>query len=230
MEIVRRRKYLILIVSLVGSLLITSLTHGSALASVVSTVLVTLVMLAVFLAVFAGRLERNVALAVTVVTIAVAWLHHVWPHEHQLVQAVVHLSLHALFLGFAVFVILGNVLKQRLVTTDEVLGVVAGYLLAAASWANIYALTELLQPGSFSMGQQFAADLPDWHGRAAVFNYFSMVTLTTIGYGDITPTRPPATVFAAVEAIFGQFYIAVVVAQLVGLRLAQGSRPDDVRR
>ena len=138
--------------------------------------------------------------------------------------------MHALFLGFAVFVILGNVLKQKLVTSDEVLGAVAGYLLAGASWANIYALTEVLLPGSFSMSQQFAAELPDWHGRAAVFNYFSMVTLTTMGYGDITPTRPPATVFVTLEAIFGQFYIAVLVAQLVGLRLARGSRPDDMRR
>ena len=89
------------------------------------------------------------------------WSHHVVPHEHQLAQAVVHYSLHALFLGFAVIVILRNVLEQKLVTSDEVLGAVAGYLLAA-SWANVYALTELLLPGSFNMSQQFAADLPDW--------------------------------------------------------------------
>jgi voltage-gated potassium channel len=230
MEMVRRRKYLILIVTSVVALLVNSSTHGLALRSVVANVLVTLVMLAVFLSVFAGRLERNVALAATVVSIAVTWSHHVVPHEHQLAQAIVHHLLFMLFLGFAVVVILGNVLKQKLVTTDEVLGAVAGYLLAAASWANLYALTELLQPGSFSMSQEFAADLPDWHGRAAVFNYFSLVTLTTMGYGDITPARPPATVLATLEAIFGQFYIAIVVAQLVGLRMAQGSQPGDVRR
>ncbi len=106
----------------------------------------------------------------------------------------------------------------------------AGYLLAGASWANVYALTELLLPGSFNMSQQFAADLPDWHGRAAVFDYFSLVTLTTMGYGDITPARAPATLFATLEAIFGQFYIAILVAQLVGLRLVQAAQPDDAHR
>jgi hypothetical protein len=59
----------------------------------------------------------------------------------------------------------------------------------------------------------------------ALFSYFSVVTLTTMGYGDITPLRPPADVLAMLEAIFGQFYIAVVVAQMVGLRLAQAVTP-----
>ena len=63
-----------------------------------------------------------------------------------------------------------------------------------------------------------------------MFDYFSLVTLTTMGYGDITPARAPATVFATLEAIFGQFYIAILVAQLVGLRLVQASPRDDVRR
>ena len=56
-----------------------------------------------------------------------------------------------------------------------------------------------------------------------MFNYFSIVTLTTMGYGDITPARAPATVLAMLEAVFGQFYIAVVVAQLVGARMAGGA-------
>ncbi len=230
MEMVRQRKYLILIVCVVAALLVNSLTHGVALRAFVSNVLVTVALLAVFLTVFAGRLERKVAFAATLASIVVTWSHHVVPHEHQLAQAVVHYSLHALFLGFAVIVILRNVLKQTLVTTDEVLGAVAGYLLAGASWANVYALTELLLPGSFNMSQQFAADLPDWHGRAAVFDYFSLVTLTTMGYGDVTPARAPATLFATLEAIFGQFYIAILVAQLVGLRLVQAAQPDDVRK
>jgi voltage-gated potassium channel len=58
-----------------------------------------------------------------------------------------------------------------------------------------------------------------------LFYYFSLVTLTTMGYGDVAPVRPPATVLVTLEAIFGQFYLAVVVAQLVGLRLAQAFEP-----
>jgi hypothetical protein len=123
-------------------------------------------------------------------------------------------------------VILRNVFAERAITGDAVLGAVCGYLLAAGMWANIYAATEVLAPGSFTMSDELKAQ-SDWHGRTALFNYFSVVTLTTMGYGDVTPLRPPATAFAMLEAIFGQFYIAIVVAQLVGLRLAHAFAPTE---
>jgi uncharacterized membrane protein len=55
------------------------------------------------------------------------------------------------------------------------------------------------------------------------------VTITTVGYGDVTPVHPPATALANLEVVFGQFYIAIVVAQLVGLQLAQAIAPKDPR-
>jgi hypothetical protein len=80
------------------------------------------------------------------------------------------------------------------------------------------------------MSHEFATELEDWDRRFAVFNYFSLVTLTTMGYGDVTPARAPATMLATLEAVFGQFYIAVLVAQLVGLRLAQALQPGDAQK
>lgn len=134
----------------------------------------------------------------------------------------------ALFIGFAVVMILRNIFAASVVTGDDVLGAVCGYLLAAGAWANLCAATELLVPGSFSVSNDLQ-ELSSSHGRTALFNYFNVVTLTTMGYGDITPVRPPATALAMLEAIFGQFYIAVVVAQLVGLRLAEAFTPSDSR-
>src|SRR5262245_52175791 len=58
-----------------------------------------------------------------------------------------------------------------------------------------------------SLSSPALQELATWHGRHALFNYFSVVTLTTMGFGDITPVRPPATALAMVEAVFGQFYI-----------------------
>jgi len=60
-----------------------------------------------------------------------------------------------------------------------------------------------------------------WHGRIAVLSYVSLSSLTSLGAGVVVPIRPPATILTALEAVFGQFYIAIVVAQLVGARLAQ---------
>jgi hypothetical protein len=230
MEIVRKRKYLVLIVTLAGVLMVDSFTHRLSVRSLVSDILITLVLLAVLLAVFRGGLARAVGLATTAVAIAVTWSHYAVPDAYQTVLAAVHYALQGLFLGFAVVVILGNILRQKLVTGDEVLGAVCGYLLAAGFWANLYALTELTLPGSFSMSQGFAEVLDTWDGRVVVFQYFSLVTLTTMGYGDITPLHAPATTFATLEAVFGQFYIAVLVAQLVGLRLAQAMLPEDTRK
>ena len=230
MEIVRKQKYLVLIITLVGVLLVHALSRRLIVASLVHHVLITLTLLAVFLVVFKGRPERSVALLSAIATIAVTWAHQIAPVDRQFTLEVAHYALQASFMGFAVVVILANVLKQKLVTADEVLGAVCGYLLAATFWGNLYALTDVLLPGSFSMSPAFAEDLRTWDGRVSIFDYFSLVTLTTMGYGDITPVRAPATTLALLEAVFGQFYIAVLVAQLVGLRLAQAMRPDDARR
>ena len=110
---------------------------------------------------------------------------------------------------------------------DDVLGAICGYLLAGIAWGSLYLLVELLVPGSFSVQQAIAGQLGGWYARQAVFDYYSLMTLTTIGYGDITPIRPPATSLTWIEAMFGQFYIAVIVAQLVGLRLAEALQPTD---
>ena len=68
--------------------------------------------------------------------------------------------------------------------------------------------------------QENGAGLDSWHGRTAVLNYVSLGSLTGVGSGAVVPVRPPATVLTTLEAVFGQFYIAVVVAQLVGARLS----------
>jgi hypothetical protein len=72
-----------------------------------------------------------------------------------------------------------------------------------------------------------AGQLGGWYSRQSLFDYYSLMTLTTLGYGEITPITPPATSLTWMEAMFGQFYIAVIVAQLVGLRLAEALQPPD---
>jgi len=76
---------------------------------------------------------------------------------------------------------------------------------------------EGFQPGSFLFGQ---ARLSGLEKDPATLVYFSFVTLSTVGYGDITPLSPPARSFAFMEAIIGQIYLAVLVARLVGLHIA----------
>jgi hypothetical protein len=194
---------------------------------VFSDVLVALISLAVLLVVFERRRDRAIALAVAIVAV-LSSLGRYLPSagSYQASLTIVHYVLLTVFLGYAVAVILGNIFKKGAVVADDVLGAISGYLIAGFAWSSLYALTDSLAPESFTLAPAFVSLLSDWHGRTAVFNYFSMVTLTTMGYGDITPARAPATAFAMLEAVFGQFYIAVVVAQLVSARMAGGARQD----
>ena len=101
------------------------------------------------------------------------------------------------------------------------LGAVCGYLLAAVAWSSLFLLIGMFSPGSFSVGPGFGVPLDTWYGRLAVLRYVSLGSLTSVGAGAVVPVRPPATILTTFEAVFGQFYIAVVVAQLVGARLSQ---------
>jgi hypothetical protein len=222
----RQHKHSLLLVVLVGMTLWSSFSHRLVLSPVVSDVLMTVIVLAVLLVIFTGQFERIAASAVAAVAVLVNWSRYVIaPQEGHLLQPVAFHALMTVFLGYTVWVILRDIFAERTISRDEVVGTVCGYLLAAAMWGNLYAIVELLAPGSFALTPELAKAATDWDGRIATFNYFSLVTLTTVGYGDITPLHAPATALAALEAVFGQFYIAIVVAQLVGLRLAQALAP-----
>jgi hypothetical protein len=82
-------------------------------------------------------------------------------------------------------------------------------------------LVYLIWPASFRIAEATASQLGDWHMQRFLFDYFSVMTLTTLGYGAIVPAGSPVYSLVWLESVFGQFYIAVVVAQLVGLRLAE---------
>jgi hypothetical protein len=114
--------------------------------------------------------------------------------------------------------------EKRPVRADDVPGAACGDLLAGVVWSQLFQVRDLLSPGSFSISTAMVGQLSTPPDHVAVFNYFIVATLTTIAYADITPARGSATAFAMLETVFGQSYIAVVVAQLVGIRLAQAGR------
>ena len=131
------------------------------------------------------------------------------------------------FLAFTGGAILLNVLRSVRVTGDIVNGAVCVYMLVSLAWAFLFSLLEVLQPGSFNLPEISAGPLDsatmDVH-RLSIFMYYSLVTLTTLGYGDITPVTLLARNLAALEAIMGQLYIAILVARLVGLHIVHSSQ------
>jgi Ion channel len=119
----------------------------------------------------------------------------------------------AAFLVVMIVGVLNYIMKKGPVTADKLHGALAGYIMLALLWAFIYVLTEVSTPGSFAPG---AIDLA---GPGAFFQllYFSFTTLTTTGYGDITPATDQARSFVMIEEFAGVFFVGVLIARLAGL-------------
>lgn len=108
--------------------------------------------------------------------------------------------------------------KQRL-SADGIFATVAVYLLIAILFAQLYLLTLEWQPDSFGLPVPATERPPQLLQSDMV--YYSLVTLATVGYGDILPVGETARALAVIEAVVGQFYVAVVVAVFVGMFAAQ---------
>ena len=116
-----------------------------------------------------------------------------------------------IFLGIAI-VTLSRQLNQSIkVDQDIIMGAICVYLLIGIFWFLLYRISFVLNPANF-IELQGTDNNPDF-----TLLYFSFTTLTTVGYGDITPTAPAAMGLANLESIMGQLYPAIFVARLVSL-------------
>jgi len=219
-------KYVALLTALVGISVVeplaVNLSQGVAIGLAAITLLVYVVVL---LAVFENRWEQRMSLFLIGSAFITSVLHQFVPHPSQ-VWAIVYHGLATVFLGFAVVVILQRIFRRREIWTDDVVGALCGYLLAGAAWGNLYGLVYLIHPAAFQVSDKIAAQLGNWYMQRFLFDYFSIMTLTSYGFGEIAPAGFPAYSLIWFESVFGQFYIAVVVAQLVGLSLAQAIKPN----
>ncbi len=122
------------------------------------------------------------------------------------------------FFALAIYHCVQFILGSPHVTRDVIFAAVVIYLLMALMWSYAYALLELYHPGSFIYQEGLVSDSRQF------FLYYSFVTLTTLGYGDITTLTEKAYSLTILEAFIGQIYIVVVLAWLVGMHVSRKSR------
>ena len=120
-----------------------------------------------------------------------------------------------IFIACIIYAILNHILRQKQVSREVIYGAIVAYLLFGILCAVAYGFVDLLQPDSFGFSHDLLQD-----SRERFF-YFSFVTLTTLGYGDITPITAAARSLATLEAIIGQIYLVVLIAWLVGMHVSQ---------
>ena len=174
-----------------------------------------LLSLVFFFALFAIHKERK-SFPVIIVLLVLTLIFH-WIDVLGLVQFsqpinywIMIIYLFALVYSFSNVIITAKKVTLRLLSATMCL-----YLIIGLLWGTIYALLESLVPGSFSGGTLVHAHSTDQVLES--FTYFSFITLTTLGYGDITPQTLGAGALCQAEAIVGQFYTAVLIAYLVGM-------------
>lgn len=126
-------------------------------------------------------------------------------------------------------IILVSVLRAERVTVDKVIGAICVYFLIGLMWALLFSLLEILRPGAFHMPEHalpggLGVVSPNFDIVQAV--YYSFTTITTLGFGDISPAIPAAQALSSLEAATGQLYLAVLIARLVSLNVAYSIRTN----
>jgi Ion channel len=140
-----------------------------------------------------------------------------------------------MFLAVTVVTLVSRLFSVRSVTLDMISAAICAYLLMGVTFAYAFAIVELQHPGSFSAAllqrptNRIAPLLASFHSLL----YYSFVCLTTTGFGDISPISEGARSLSVMEAVFGQLFIATLIARLVSLEVAQSLQEemkDDVRK
>lgn len=175
------------------------------------SVLFSLVLLAAVVAVAQQKRSLAIALLLAVPALTARWINQFRP---DLVHPAAFLVCALLLLAFVIGHLLHFILQAPIVTVEVLCASVAAYLMLGLTWTVAYWLVDQLTPGgafSFNTG----------HGPQAMNGftgfYFSFITLSTVGYGDITPVSRAARWLAATEAMTGLLYVAVLIARLVSL-------------
>jgi len=225
------RRHTAMLCAIVTFIAVRPLIGDSAVATVTfSAALVALMVVALFAVridelvgeestLRAERRRRGIiggALAVTAIVLRVASVYG----ASQTITPLFDLSWMA-FLAFITWNELRALLRQKEITGESISMAISVYLFLGITWSLLYDVIYQFQPGAFALNGTASPLVAPGHPVYPVLAYFSFITLTTIGYGDIAPVTLQARYAALAEGVMGQFYLAILVARLVSMQLVQ---------
>jgi voltage-gated potassium channel len=223
-------RYAILLVHLLLLPLLSVVTEGHPRAELVAMVAEQLVFLGAAAALGGRRmLLFGLPLVIPgVLTLTAAFTAGALPADHSWLWPAARAVTFIVPIMTVGTLILVDVLAAKQIVFDMICGALCVFVLFGMCWANVYTLLERLAPGSFTVdfGRYHVDAGADPLAAAGVFTYYSFVTLTTVGYGDIVPASATARWLVWLEAVFGQFYMAVFVSRLIGLQASLPEREE----
>ena len=205
----KHNRFLILTASLVFFFACYPLVENTTIALFVLNLLFKLILFSAIFAISGTLKPLIVSLSLALLIIALDFLYQ---YEHLKFWELSELYITVFFWSYIATHILKFILKQQVINSELIFAAIAVYLILGIIWASIYQVIELSHPHSFAVANPEIVN----YDLSFQMWYFSMVTLTTLGYGDIAPVTMFSRVFVVLEAIFGQLYLAILIASLVG--------------
>ncbi len=168
--------------------------------------------IALFLSVYAIQQDKKRRISALILLMPLLLFYWLGIYDVFILSRPASYILFICYYGLLVYNYIKQLARFERVTMNVLYGALCLYLIIGLLWGALYALLFELDPGSYSGTLLTKAG----SSTLEIFNYFSMVTLTTLGYGDITPQTAAAGALCQVEAVIGQFFTAVVVGWMVG--------------
>jgi voltage-gated potassium channel len=207
-ELLRSEERMFILLCLIGGLLVLEpILSGFVAARIFLHFFLTAIF--IYMVYIISGKKRHIMLNVwpAIVLLVSIWSQYVYPNQWVLATGMIA---GVMLTGLVIANFLAIMLQSDEVTPAVIYAAILSYLLAALMWAFLYTFLELVDPTSFNI----AVSQPE--GYLSEFQYYSFVTITTLGYGDITPMTHAAKSFSVLEAVVGQLYVVVVIAWLVG--------------
>ena len=208
-------RFLVLLILILLMLVLTPFLDEFIQTRILMDVFLTAIFIFIIYTIRLKRSQAIIALALALPLIISTW--SVYFVEIKTVSLLTRIF-GALFFAYAAINILRIIAKSEKVTRETIFAAIVAYLLIALLWAFLYMILELASPGSFSFPDKGS------RGETMRFEYLSFVTITTLGYGDITPVTDQASALVLIEAVVGQIYLVVLVAWLVGMHVSRRSK------
>ena len=216
-----RYKYLNLLAAQLLLSFISPLFSSTAYARSVIDLAITVVFFTAIVVVSSSRKHFIIGMILMVPTLILTW--GIKPYDIDNLELIA-LTGSVIFFCYIAALILIDTLKAKMVTLDTIAAGICVYLFFGNICGFIYAIVGRLDPNAFSIPAATASYLGDNIGDISSAMYFSFVTLTTLGYGDITPINEFARSLAFLEAAMGQIYLTVLIASLVGIHISTADK------
>ncbi|OGO92638.1 MAG: hypothetical protein A3F10_00305 [Coxiella sp. RIFCSPHIGHO2_12_FULL_42_15] len=213
-KLLPQHKFLYLLYSLLAFSILNPILVNTKTEMYIFGILFTIVVFFSVLAIHRGKILIVTAIIIAAITITCYWITRtaILQKELQLVEY----CLDILFFSIITIIVLTNVINDKKVNLNTLCGAICGYLLIALSLSFIYLLIFNLDANAFKYPP---SNINDFQAESQLFIYYSFTTQSTLGFGDIVPVSNIARTFSWLQAITGQIYLTVWIAQLVGLHI-----------